>query len=104
MVAKIWHYSGHVGDEANSKTTIPREPYISRQTVTTSTTAANSNASPAGTYLARIEVAVATRYRVLLPGDSMLADANDPPLGTFAAIIDNWIHLPPGATISLIEA
>ena len=104
-VAKIWHYSGNVGDEENTKTTWPREPYVSRQTVTTSATAANSAASPAGTYIAGIEVTVNTRYRVRLPGDNTLADANDVPLGYVATGYNVFaIHLPPGATISLIEA
>ena len=104
-VAKIWHYSGDRGDEANTKTSLPREPYVSRQSVTTSAIAANSAASPAGTYLAGVEVTVNTRYRVRLPGDNTLADANDVPLGYVATGYNVFcIHLPPGATISLIEA
>lgn len=103
--AKLWHYSGHLGDEANTKTELQREPYVSRQQVTTSATAAASTASPAGTNLCRIEVTTATRYRVRLSGDSTAADANDPMLGTLAQNWgENWIHLPPGATVSLIEA
>jgi len=103
--AKIWHYAGHVGDELNVKTQLAREPYVSRQQVTTSATAAASTASPAGTNLARIEVTTATRYRVRLPGDSTDADANDPLLFSSADLqCWNWIHVPPGGTISLIEA
>ena len=103
--AKLWHHSGHLGDEANTKTELQREPYVSRQSVTTSATAAASTASPAGTNLAQIEVSVPTRYRVRLSGDTSAADANDPPLGTLAQNWgNNWIHLPPGATVSLIEA
>lgn len=103
--AKIWHYAGHVGDEANAKTLLAREPYVSRQQVTTSGTAAASSAAPAGTHLARIEVTTATRYRVRPPGDSTNADANDPPLFVGDDLKGwNWVHVPPGSTISLIEA
>lgn len=103
--AKIWHYRGHVGDEGNVKTQLAHEPYESRQQVTTSAAAAASTASPSGTNLARIEVTVATRYRVRLPGDSTDADANDPLLFSGADLMTwNWIHVPPGSTISLIEA
>ena len=103
--AKLWHYSGHLGDEGNTKTELQKEPYVSRQQVTTSATAAASTASPAGTNLCRIEVTTATRYRVRLSGDVTAADANDPLLGTTAQVQSyNWIHLPPGATVSLIEA
>lgn len=101
--AKIWHYAGHVGDEQNSKTQLQKEPYLSRQSVTTSATAAASTAAPSGANLARIEVTVATRYRVRLTGDSTAADASDPSLWLETAG-HNWINLPPGATVSLIEA
>jgi hypothetical protein len=101
---KIWHYYGHVGDETNSHTQLAREPYVSRQQVTTSATAAASTASPAGTNLARIEVTTATRYRVIPAGGSGDADANDPALFVDSPACWNWIHLPPGSTISLIEA
>ena len=101
--AKIWHYAGHVGSEANTKTEFATEPYVSRQSVTTSATAAASTAAPAGANLARIEVLVATRYKVTLSGTVSDADANDPPLALQSAG-DNWIHLPPGAKVSLIEA
>jgi hypothetical protein len=103
--AKIWHYAGHVGDELNVKTQLAREPYVSRQQVATSATAAASTASPAGTNLARIEVTTATRYRVIASGGSGDADANDPPLFVGEDLKGwNWIHVPPGSTISLIEA
>jgi hypothetical protein len=104
--AKIWHYVGHVADEANSHTQMAREPYVSRQQVTTSATAASSTASPAGTNLARIEVTTATRYRVIAPDDEeTVADENDPLLLTNDNVPAwNWIHCPPGWTISLIEA
>lgn len=103
--AKIWHYSGHVGDERNSHTQLQTEPYLSRQTVTTSATAASSTASPTGSNLARIEVTVATRYRVNLSGVAPVeADSDDPPLEINTTGIANWINLPPGATVSLIEA
>ena len=101
--AKLWHYAGHVGDEANSKTQLPKEPYISRQTVTTSATAAASTAAPAGSHLVRVEVAVPTRFLVRLSGVTTAADASDPPL-FLESQNRNWINLPPGATLSLIEA
>ena len=103
--AKIWHYTGNRGDEGNTKTDLQKEPYVSRQQVTTSVTAAASTASPAGTNLCRIEVTTATRYLVRLSGDTTAADVNDPLLGTTAQVQSyNWIHLQPGATVSLIEA
>ena len=102
--AKIWHYAGSVGDEANAKTELNKEPYISRQQVTTSATAAASTAAPDGSHLTRIEVTVSTRYRVRLAGITTAADANDPPLHLDSAGGWNWINLPPGATVSLIEA
>jgi hypothetical protein len=101
--AKIWHYAGHVGDEQNSKTQLAKEPYLSRQQVTTSATAAASTAAPYGANLVRIEVTVATRFRVRLSSDSTAADANEPPLFV-GTQVDNWFNLPTGATLSLIEA
>ncbi|KGB81968.1 MAG: hypothetical protein SWN98_04405 [Pseudomonadota bacterium] len=104
-IAKIWHYSGHLGEEENTRTQLAREPYISRQQVSTSAIAAGSLVAPSGSHLARIEVTTATRYRVRLAGDSADADANDPLLFTADQMAAwNWIHLPPGATLSLIEA
>jgi len=103
--AKIWWYFGHVGDEKNTRTMLAREPYIDREQVTPSGTAASSNAAPFGARLARIEVSTATRFRVRPNGDTTDADANDPPLFSGGDLQGwNWVHVPAGATISLIEA
>ena len=103
--AKIWHYAVGLGDLGSQYPDLPTEPYLSRQSVTTSGTAASSTAAPYGANLARVEVTVATRYRVNLAGVSVVAaDASDVPLFLNTTNLINYINLPAGATISLIEA
>ena len=40
--------------------------------------------------------------RLIPPGDTGAADINDPKL-YFAATETDWLHMPPGSTLSLIE-
>ncbi|MEO3415729.1 hypothetical protein AAFO92_13820 [Roseovarius sp. CAU 1744] len=104
-IAKLWHYKAITGEEALAKTNgLQLEPYVSRQQVTTSSSAVVSTPSPAGTHLLRIETTVETRYRINLPGQSGDADANDPMTHVSLDSSWNWIPMPPGSTISLIEA
>lgn len=101
--AKLWHYAASTGEERLAKTNgLQLEPYLDRQQVTTSGTAAASTASPAGAHLLRIEVTTETRYRVIPAGGSGDADANDPPLQV-GGNAWNWIPCAPGSTVSLIE-
>lgn len=103
--ARIWFHAGIPGDVVNRDVPTLAEPWIARQKLTTSATAVASQASPPGATLAVVIVTVATKYRVIPPGGSGEADADDMPL--FPTKPDwpapNVIHCPPGAVISLIE-
>lgn len=97
-VARIYHYRGFIADDSNRPVSVLEEPYGERQTVDLSSGLAASQPSPAGTYVARVvpaHVSGFVRYRVRLEGDTSDADADDPLLWA------DWIHCPPGATVSL---
>ncbi len=104
MAVKIFHYSGEVGEEENPRTRLPREPYVSRQTVTINADTATASApAPAGCHLARIETPVIAHFRVILSGGSGEADEDDPYLHSWGQHGANWINLPPGAVVSLLQ-
>lgn len=106
--AKLWWYTAATGEEGHSKVDgIPVEPYVDRDQVATSTTASSSKKSPPLTHLVRIEVDVSTRVRIVLKGETGVADLNDPQImpGYQGGVgVGCWFACPPESVVSLIEA
>ncbi len=72
---KIWWHDGATRDVRYNELPVVNEPEIDYETVSVSTTPANSGPAPGNATVAIVESDVNVRYLVLRPGDSGSADA-----------------------------